>query len=308
MSQTVAESTAQDSKVQTIKPASPWRLAFKQLLKNKFAVGGLVVLVLMFLICFIGPFFSPYSLETMNIRNGNKPPNVAHWLGTDNLGRDILLRVMLAGRVSLLVGLVAMMISVAIGSTLGALAGYYRGWVDSIIMRLADIMMSIPSLPLLIILGAVLSDMKVPPDKRIYVVMFLLGFMSWPSLARLVRGQILMLREQEFMQAAEVLGLRDRRKIFRHLLPNTIPIIIVVATLMVAGAILQESVLSYLGLGVVPPTPSWGNMITAANNLIDFQKRPWLWVPPGVCIFFTVIAINVIGDGLRDVLDPKMKR
>nr|WP_240464169.1 oligopeptide ABC transporter permease [Paenibacillus apiarius] len=283
-------------------------MAFKQLLKNKFAVGGLVVIVLMFLICFLGPLFSPYSLETMNIRNGNKAPSAAHWLGTDNLGRDILLRVMLAGRVSLLVGLVAMMISVAIGSTLGALAGYYRGWVDSVIMRLADIMMSIPSLPLLIILGAVLSDMKVPPDKRIYVVMFLLGFMSWPSLARLVRGQILMLREQEFMQAAEVLGLRDRRKIFRHLLPNTIPIIIVVATLMVAGAILQESVLSYLGLGVVPPTPSWGNMITAANNLIDFQKRPWLWVPPGVCIFFTVIAINVIGDGLRDVLDPKMKR
>ncbi|MBN3525746.1 oligopeptide ABC transporter permease [Paenibacillus apiarius] len=308
MSQTVAESTAQDIKVQKLKPASPWRLAFKQLLKNKFAVGGLVVIVLMFLICFLGPLFSPYSLETMNIRNGNKAPSAAHWLGTDNLGRDILLRVMLAGRVSLLVGLVAMMISVAIGSTLGALAGYYRGWVDSVIMRLADIMMSIPSLPLLIILGAVLSDMKVPPDKRIYVVMFLLGFMSWPSLARLVRGQILMLREQEFMQAAEVLGLRDRRKIFRHLLPNTIPIIIVVATLMVAGAILQESVLSYLGLGVVPPTPSWGNMITAANNLIDFQKRPWLWVPPGVCIFFTVIAINVIGDGLRDVLDPKMKR
>lgn len=308
MSQTVAESTAQDIKVQKLKPASPWRLAFKQLLKNKFAVGGLVVIVLMFLICFLGPLLSPYSLETMNIRNGNKAPSAAHWLGTDNLGRDILLRVMLAGRVSLLVGLVAMMISVAIGSTLGALAGYYRGWVDSVIMRLADIMMSIPSLPLLIILGAVLSDMKVPPDKRIYVVMFLLGFMSWPSLARLVRGQILMLREQEFMQAAEVLGLRDRRKIFRHLLPNTIPIIIVVATLMVAGAILQESVLSYLGLGVVPPTPSWGNMITAANNLIDFQKRPWLWVPPGVCIFFTVIAINVIGDGLRDVLDPKMKR
>jgi len=306
VSQTATNSAAATAASKT-KPASPWRLAFKQLSKNKFAMGGIVVVVLMFIICFIGPLFSPYTLDTMGPMK-NKGPSATHWLGTDNLGRDILLRVMLAGRVSLIVGLVAMIISVTIGSTLGALAGYYRGWVDSIIMRLADIMMSIPSLPLLIILGAVLSDMKVPPDKRIFVVMFLLGFMSWPSLSRLVRGQILMLREQEFMQAAEVLGLRDRRKIFRHLLPNTIPIIIVVATLTVAGAILQESVLSYLGLGVVPPTPSWGNMITAANNLIDFQKRPWLWIPPGVCIFMTVIAINIIGDGLRDVLDPKMKR
>lgn len=189
----------------------------------------------MFIICFLGPVVSPYSLETMNIKNGNKPPNAAHWLGTDNLGRDILLRVMLAGQVSLLVGLVAMAISVTLGSLMGALAGYYRGWVDTVIMRLADIMMSIPSLPLLIILGAILSDMKVPPEQRIYLVMFLLGFMAWPNLSRLVRGQILMLREQEFMQAAEVLGLRDRRKIFRHLLPNTVPIIIVVATLLVGA-------------------------------------------------------------------------
>ncbi|MCG7410298.1 ABC transporter permease [Paenibacillus sp. ACRRX] len=289
------------------KPASPWTLAFRQLRRNKTAMSGLIVIILMFLICFIGPFFSPYSLETMSGAS-NKGPSASHWLGTDKLGRDILLRVMLAGRISLLVGLVAMMVSVAIGSTLGALAGYYRGWVDTIIMRFADIMLSIPALPLLIILGAVLSDIQVPPDQRIYLVMFLLGFMSWPGLARLVRGQILTLREQEFMQAAEVLGLRDKRKIFRHLIPNTIPIIIVVATLSVAGAILMESVLSYLGIGVVPPTPSWGNMISAANNLIDFKKRPWLWIPPGVCIFMTVIAINVIGDGLRDALDPKMKK
>ncbi|MFL1674497.1 ABC transporter permease [Paenibacillus dendritiformis] len=307
MSQTVAESV-KGVNVRQAKPASPWKLAFRELLKNKFAVTGAVIVVLMFIVCFLGPLVSPYSLETMNIRNGNKPPNAAHWLGTDNLGRDILLRVMLAGRVSLLVGLVAMAISVTLGSLMGALAGYYRGWVDTVIMRLADIMMSIPSLPLLIILGAILSDMKVPPDQRIYLVMFLLGFMAWPNLSRLVRGQILMLREQEFMQAAEVLGLRDRRKIFRHLLPNTVPIIIVVATLLVGSSILYESVLSYLGLGVVPPTPSWGNMISAANNMIEFKKRPWLWIPPGVCIFLTVIAINIIGDALRDVLDPKMKR
>ncbi|MGZ9584808.1 oligopeptide ABC transporter permease [Paenibacillus marinisediminis] len=283
-------------------------LALRQFRRNKLAVSGLVVLVMMFLVCFIGPLFSPYTIDTMNLSMANKPPSSAHWFGTDKLGRDILLRTMLAGRISLLVGLVSMLVSVSIGSVLGALAGYYRGWVDTIIMRFADIMMSIPSLPVLIILGTLLSDTQIPPDKRIYVIMFLLGFLHWPGLARLVRGQILALREQEFMQAAEVLGLRDKRKIFNHLLPNTIPIIIVVATLSVANAILSESTLSFLGVGVVPPTPSWGNMISAANNLIDFRKRPWLWIPPGVFIFITVIAINIMGDALRDALDPKSKK
>ncbi|MCR8845952.1 ABC transporter permease [Paenibacillus sp. SC116] len=285
------------------------RLALREMRKNKFAMAGLIVLVLMFLFCFIGPIFSPYSMDdAMNIRNANKAPSVDHWLGTDKVGRDVMLRVMVAGQTSLMVGIVAMLVTVAIGSTLGAVSGYYRGWVDTVIMRLADIIMSIPSLPVLIILGAALSELKMDPANRIYLVMFLIGFLSWPSLARLVRGQILMLREQEFMQAAEVLGLRDRRKIFRHLLPNTVPIIIVVGTLAVAGGILMESVLSFLGLGVVPPTPSWGNMISAANSMIEFQKRPWLWIPPGVCIFITVVSINIMGDGLRDALDPKSKR
>jgi peptide/nickel transport system permease protein len=138
--------------------------------------------------------------------------------------------------------------------------------------------------------------------------MLIIGVISWMGLARLVRSQILSLKEQEFMLANEVLGLRDRRKIFRHLLPNTYPIIIVVATLGVAGAIITESTLSFLGLGVVPPSPSWGQMLSAANNMIDFQKRPWLWIPPGVCILLTVVAINFIGDGLRDAFDPKQKR
>ncbi|MBD8498941.1 MULTISPECIES: oligopeptide ABC transporter permease [Paenibacillus] len=309
MSEAVVRSNAVEVKPPTKKPASPWRLALREMRKNKLAMAGFVVLILMFLFCFVGPLLSPYSInDAMNVRNGNKPPSAQHWLGTDKVGRDVLLRVMLAGRTSLLVGIVAMMVSVAIGSTLGAIAGYYRGWVDTIIMRLADIIMSIPSLPILIILGAALSELKMDPANRIYLVMFIIGFLSWPGLARLVRGQILMLREQEFMQAAEVLGLRDRRKIFRHLLPNTVPIIIVVATLSVANGILTESVLSFLGLGVVPPTPSWGNMISAANSMIEFQKRPWLWIPPGVCIFITVVAINVMGDGLRDALDPKSKR
>jgi len=290
-----------------VKTESPWRIALRRFMKNRLALIGLIILVLMFLLCFIGPIFSPYTLNETDVTNKNSPPDSTHWLGTDKLGRDILLRVMLAGRISLTVGLVATAISVIIGATLGAVAGFYRRFADTLIMRIADVFLALPTLPILITLGAILSDLKVAPNQRIYYLMFIIGVLGWVSLARLVRGQILTLREQEFMQATEALGLRDNRKIFRHLMPNTIPIIIVSATLGVAGAILLESALSFLGLGVVPPTPSWGNMITAANSLIDFRKRPWTWIPPGMCILVTVMAINLIGDGLRDALDPKMK-
>ncbi|MEK3732835.1 oligopeptide ABC transporter permease [Paenibacillus sp. FSL M8-0334] len=290
------------------RPDSPWRMAIRRFSKNRLAVIGLFILIFMFLLCFIGPLFSPYSMFDYSVADKNLPPSSKYWLGTDKLGRDILLRMMLAGQISLTVGLVATAIAVLIGATLGALAGFYRRWVDTVIMRLADIFMALPTLPILIILGAVLSDLKVNPDDRIYFLMLIIGVLGWSGISRLVRGQILTLREQEFMQATEALGLRDRRKIFRHLLPNTIPIVIVSATLFVAGAIISESALSYLGIGVVPPTPSWGNMISAANSLIDFRKRPWMWIPPGTCILITVVAINLIGDGLRDALDPKMKK
>jgi len=289
------------------KPGSPWLQAFRRLRKNRLAMSGLGFILFMILFCFIGPFFSPYTHAKINVALMNQPPSSSHWLGTDNLGRDILTRLMLAGRISLTVGIASMILSIVLGSTLGAIAGFYKGVVDAVIMRVADILMTIPGLPLLIIMGAVLSSWKVPSDQRLYIVMLMLSLLGWPGLARLVRSQILSLREREFMLATEVLGLRDRRKMFRHLLPNTIPLLIVVATLNVAGAILSESVLSYLGLGVVPPTASWGNMMDAANSLIDFQKRPWLWIPPGTAIFTTVIAINIVGDGLRDALDPKMK-
>ena len=289
-------------------PDSMLKITLRRFTKNRLAVVGFIIIIFMFILCFIGPYLSPYNLYDVTVKDKNLSPSMEHWLGTDKLGRDILLRVMLAGRISLLVGLVATVITVVIGSTLGALAGFYRKWVDVIIMRICDIFMALPSLPILIILGAVLSDLKVPSDYRIYYLMVIIGVLSWTGLARLVRGQILTLREQEFMQATEALGLKDRRKIFRHLLPNTIPIIIVSATLSVASAILFESAMSFLGIGVVPPTPSWGNMISAANNLVDFNKRPWLWIPPGMSILLTTVSINFIGDGLRDALDPKMKR
>ncbi|WP_211184345.1 oligopeptide ABC transporter permease [Paenibacillus lemnae] len=290
-------------------PDSPWRIAIRRFTRNRLAVIGLLILVVMVLFCVVGPWFSPYDLLEYDVKNKkNLAPNAEHWLGTDKLGRDTLLRLMLAGRISLLVGLVATAISILIGATLGALAGFYRRFADTIIMRIADVFMALPTLPILIIMGAILSDLKVEPKHRVYFLMLILGVLGWTTIARLVRGQILTLREQEFMQATEALGLRDRRKIFRHLMPNTIPIIIVTATLGVAGAIIAESALSFLGIGVVPPTPSWGNMITSANSLIDFRRRPWLWIPPGMCILITVVAINLIGDGLRDALDPKMKK
>lgn len=288
--------------------SSLWKVAFKRLLKNKLAMSGLVVVLVMFIACFIGPLLSPYTNGKTNLAIMNRPPSWQHWLGTDKLGRDVLTRLLQAGRISLTVGLASMVLSVFIGSLLGAIAGYYRGIVDQIIMRIADLLMTIPSLPLLFIIGALLSDWKVPTDYRMYIVMIMLSFVGWPGLARMVRGQILSIREQEFMQATVVLGLRDRRKLFHHLLPNIVPLLIVIATLNIGGSILMESVLSFFGLGVIAPTPTWGNMIDAANNLIDFQTRPWLWMPPGLSIFATVIAINIFGDGLRDVLDPKQRK
>jgi peptide/nickel transport system permease protein len=288
--------------------SSLWKQAFKQLRKNKLAVAGFVIVIFMFLACFIGPMFSPYTDNQINLRIMGKGPNAAHWLGTDKLGRDVLLRVLMAGRISLTVGFAAMVLSVVIGTLLGTLAGFYRGVADQIIMRIADLLLTIPSLPLLLIAGSMLSSWNVPTQYRMYVVMLMLSIVGWPGLARLIRGQLLSLREREYMQATIVLGLRDRRKLFSHLLPNLAPLIIVIATLNIGSSILLESVLSFFGVGVTAPTPTWGNMIQDGNNLIDFQKRPWLWIPPGLCIFATVIAINLFGDGLRDVLDPKHKR
>jgi peptide/nickel transport system permease protein len=287
---------------------SPLGDALWRLRRNRMAMVAAAVLLLIVLICVVGPWISPWDLNATDALSPNRPPSLRHWLGTDFLGRDILARLMAAGRISLTVGLASVLLSVVVGYIAGAVAGYLGGVVDAVIMRAADIVMTIPTLPLLIILGAVLSELKVPPDQRIYLVVLMLSLPNWIRVARLVRSQILSLRERDFMVATEVLGLPLYRRLFFHLLPNTVPILIVVGTVGVADAILNEAYLSYLGLGVVPPTPSWGNMMDTANSFVDFQRRPWLWVPPGVAIFLTVVAINVLGDGLRDALDPKMKR
>ncbi len=287
---------------------SPWKMVIRRLRKNKLAMVGLGILIFMVLFSFIGPLFTPYTADTMNFAMKKQPPSQYYFLGTDLLGRDILTRLMHAGRISLLVGFVAVIIEVIIGGALGAIAGYYGGKIDTVIMRIVDIFLCIPFLPILIILGAIMSDLNVSSDIRIFYVMLIIGLLAWPSIARLVRGQILSLREQEFMQAAQALGLKDSRQIFKHLIPNVVPQIIVSATLNIGSAIMTESALSYLGMGVAPPAASWGNMIQSVNNFIDLMQRPWLWVPPGICIFLTVMAINLLGDGLRDALDPKLKR
>ncbi|QGN40546.1 ABC transporter permease subunit [Klebsiella oxytoca] len=287
---------------------SPWHQAWRALRRNRLAMLCLLLLSAMALWCVLGPLWSPWQDDATDALMINKPPGAEHWLGTDFLGRDIYTRLLLAGRISLIIGLLTMLLSVALGYLLGALAGYAGGLTDKLIMRFAALVMTIPGLPLLIVAGAMLSELDFSPDSRIYMVVIMLSLLEWPKLARLVRGQCLSLRERDFMLATQVLGLSARRRLFGHLLPNTIPILVVMATMAVANAILSESALSYLGLGVVPPTPSWGNMMDAANSLIDFQRRPWLWMPPGIAIFITVIAINVLGDGLRDAMDPKMKQ
>ncbi|MCR8641144.1 ABC transporter permease [Paenibacillus sp. N1-5-1-14] len=290
------------------KRTSLWRQAMRDVMKNKLTMTGLVIVIVMFVACFIGPLFSPYADNKINPAMMNVGPNSKHWLGTDLLGRDVLTRLLQAGRISLTVGIASMILSVFIGTFIGIVSGYYRGIVDQIFMRIADLLMTIPSLPIMFIIGALMSDWKVPTDYRMYMVMIMLSVIGWPGIARMVRSQMLSLREREYMQAATVLGLRDRRKLFNHLLPNVVPLLIVISTLSIGGAVLSESVLSFFGLGVMPPTPTWGNMIDAANSIVDFEKHPWLWIPPGVAIFLTVIAFNIFGDGLRDVLDPKQKK
>ncbi|MGL5069082.1 MAG: oligopeptide ABC transporter permease [Sarcina sp.] len=286
---------------------SPWVLAFKRLKKNKLAMAGLVILSVLLLIVIIGPMIYPHDYLEVDYTKVYQEPSMQHLLGTDNVGRDVLARLIYGGRYSLSIGIVAVAISVTIGSSLGVIAGYYGGKIDGFIMRIVDVFMCFPFLPLLIMVSAVMQAIKVPPEYRIYVVMVVIGLLSWTGTCRMVRGQVLSLREQEFMQAAESLGLSDFRKMFFHLLPNTFAVIIVSATLGIGGAILTESSLSFLGLGVTPPTPTWGNMIQVANDYYTMSNRPWLWIPPGICIFITVMAINIFGDGLRDALDPKLK-
>jgi peptide/nickel transport system permease protein len=231
-----------------------------------------------------------------------------HLLGTDADGYDVLARIMYGGRVSLLVGFIVVIIESVLGIIMGGIAGYFGGWVDTVIMRLVDVFYCIPSMPILIILGALFDTLQMTPYVRLAWMMAVLGFLGWAGVARLVRGQILSLREQEFMVATEATGLRVNRRIFRHLVPNVMPQLIVTATAGLGGVILTESTLSFLGLGVKRPLSTWGAMINSVSSYTAMINYTYIWVPVGLLICLTVIAFNFVGDGLRDAFDPKMKR
>ncbi|MFR1831477.1 MAG: oligopeptide ABC transporter permease [Clostridium butyricum] len=286
---------------------SPSKMAFQKLLKNRMAMLGLAAVVIVILFSFIGPLFMKFDMNTQTDCIQQGPMIQGHVLGTDKLGRDIMTRLMYGGRISILVGLVAVAIELCIGTFVGAISGYYGGKVDAILMTITEIWMTIPFLPVIIIMGTILSSLKVDPNVRVLFLILSMGILSWGGIARIVRGEILTLREQEFIQATEALGLRDRRKIMKHLIPNIIPILIVNATLDVGAFIAFEAALSYLGVGVSEPIASWGNMLQAANNQANLQKRAWLWLPPGICVLIISLGINLLGDGLRDALDPKKR-
>ena len=235
-------------------------------------------------------------------------PSKEHPLGTDKNGMDMLTRLMYGGRVSLMVGFIVVFIETVIGVILGGLAGYFGRWVDNLIMRIVDVFYCIPSTPLLIILGAAMDGMNVDPQIRMVYLMLVLGFLGWPGVARLVRGQILSLREQEFMTATEACGIRVSRRIFRHLIPNVIPQLIVTCTMGLGSTIIMEATLSFLGLGVKFPFASWGNIINDVNNSFVLTNYWFIWIPAGICLLTAVLGFNFVGDGLRDAFDPKMKR
>ena len=269
---------------------------FKKALSNPLALAGFIIILLVFLLAMLAPFIAPYDPNDINVKAILLEPSMQHWMGTDGLGRDVLSRMLHGGRISLLVGLVAVGISTAIGILLGAIAGFYRGWIDAFIMRLVDVMLSIPSFFLILAVIAFLTP-------SIINIMIVIGLTSWMGVTRLVRAEFLSLNQREFVTASRTLGAKDVRLIFTHLLPNSLTPIIVSAVLGIAGAVLMESGLSFLGLGVQAPQASWGNILTDGKEYIQFAW--WLSLFPGLAILITVLGYNLLGEGLRDALDPR---
>ncbi len=321
-----------------LKLMSPGRMVLRRFFRSKLSMVGIIMLASLFVFCWLGPVFYQRWGETETDRTGNTdytvyemvdengveyvqvfvtnngvnslaPISGDHLLGTDEQGMDVFTRLMYGGRLSLIVSFLAVFSISALGIILGGIAGYYGGLVDNIIMRICDVLMCLPTLPLMLIIGVVLDANNVPESLYIYLLMGILALFSWPGMARLVRGQILFLREQEYMVAAEAMGYSTPRKIFKHLIPNVLPQIIVSMTLSLGSMILYESTLSYLNLGVRVPYASWGTMIEIISKRSDIlQNYPTVWVPAGICIIIAVLGFNFIGDGLRDALDPKQRR
>jgi len=270
---------------------------WKRFKKNRLAAAGGVMVLLLFIIAALAPLISPYDPNEIDRRSILDPPGVNHILGTDDLGRDVLSRMIYGSRISLAVGFVAVGIATLIGIIFGALSGYYGCCTDRIIMRFVDIMLSIPAFFLILAVIAFIGP-------SIWNIMIIIGLTSWMGVARLVRAEFLSLKEREFVLAAKAIGAGDMRIIFSHIMPNSMSPVFISAVLGVAAAILVESALSFLGLGVQPPTPSWGNILTLGKDNIEIAW--WLSVFPGLAILFTVLAYNLVGEGLRDALDPRL--
>jgi len=280
-------------------PGLPTRYLFWQRFrKNPLAVAGSVLVALLFVISILAPVISRYDPDEIIIANILQPPSLSHPMGTDQLGRDVLSRMFWGSRISLKVGFVSVGISIFIGTLMGALAGFYGGWVEKVVMRLVDIMLCFPSFFLILAVIAIL-------EPSIWNIMAVIGVTSWMGVARFVRAEFLSLKEREFILAAKALGLSDARIIFRHMLPNALAPVLVSATFGVAGAILTESALSFLGIGVQPPTPSWGNILTAGKE--NIATAWWLSLFPGLAILITVLAYNLLGEGIRDTIDPRLR-
>jgi len=277
---------------------TPKHLFLRRFKKNKLAVAGSVIVLLLFLVAALAPYVSPYDPGRIDTRNALQSPSKGHPLGTDQLGRDVLSRMIWGSRISLLVGFIAVGIATVIGTFLGALAGFYGKWIDNAIMRFVDIMLCFPTFFLILAVIAIL-------EPSIWNIMIVIGVTSWMGVTRLVRAEFLSLKERDFVKAGKAMGAKNSRIIFLHVLPNALSPIWVSATLGVAAAILTESGLSFLGIGVQPPTPSWGNILTAGKDNIEIAW--WLSLYPGLAILITVLGYNLLGEGIRDAIDPKLK-
>lgn len=320
---------------------SPIRLIMRRFFRSKLSIVGLLMIVFLFLFSFLGPVvYQRWGEETVDRTqvsnliyqtyyytdaNGNKievveqlehisginnyaSPSEVHLLGTDDKGMDVFVRLMYGGRISLTIGFIVVILETLIGVLLGGISGYFGGWVDQLIMRIVDIFNCIPMLPILLIASAMIDSWNIEADKRIYILMVIITIFSWSGVARLVRGQILSLREQEYITATEVMGLSIWRKIFYHLIPNVMPQLIVSMTLGLGGVILYESTLSYLGLGVQLPKAAWGTMIATSNDPQVLSYHVNMWLPAGLMIVIAVLGFNFVGDGLRDAMDPKARK
>ncbi len=278
-----------------------WKKTLRRFCRSRMSVLGAFVLLLILLCAVLAPVLAPCDPMEIDMAAFRQPPSAAHPLGTDNVGRDVLSRLLYAGRISMGVGIGAVAVYLVIGVVLGAAAGFLGGWADAVIMRLTDAVMSFPLMVLMIALVAILGQ-------SVANIVLIIALVGWPGVARLVRGEVLSLKNREFVEAARASGEGTLSIIFRQLIPNCLPPIIVNGTFGVANAILTEASLSFLGLGVQPPAASWGYMLMDAQSISILTRMPWLWLPPGLVIFVTVLCINFVGDGLRDALDPKLNR